>query len=457
MSGTPRTRAEIIEQVKASDHNKVKLAVADLDGVLRGKYINKAKFLSAAESGFGFCTVVFGWDCADVCYDNVEFTGWHTGYPDVEAHIDLSTFRTVPWDDNVPFFLADFHDGKGKALAVCPRQLLKTVVQRANDAGYSPSMGFEFEFFNFRETPQSLHEKGFRNLEPLTPGMFGYSLLRASANQEYFAALMDEMYKFGVPLEALHTETGPGVLEAAILYSKAVEAADRAILFKAAAKEIGGGLGIMPTFMAKISPDLPGCSGHLHQSIWTMDGKQNLFYDEQDPLQMGETFKHYLAGQMHCLPHILPFFAPTVNSFKRLVEGMWAPTTVTWGADNRTTAFRVLSGGTKSTRLETRVPGADINPYLAGAAAIASGMYGVANKLELTEERITGNGYAAKDAVTLPRNLLEATEKMMRSEVAREMFGNEFIDHFGNSRLWECREFQKSVSDWELQRYFETV
>ncbi len=457
MSGQAHDHQEIVEEVKASKHQKVKLAVVDIDGVLRGKYVNKAKFLSAAESGFGFCNVVFGWDCADVCYDNVEYTGWHSGYPDAEARVDLSTFRKVPWEDDIPFFLADFHDGKGNGLEVCPRQLLKSVEKKANEAGYFPSMGFEFEFFNFRETPQSLHEKGFRNLTPITPGMFGYSLLRASQNQEFFSALMDELLKFGVPLEGLHTETGPGVLEAAILYSSSVEAADRALLFKSSTKEVGGRLGIIPTFMAKISPELPGCSGHLHQSIWTSDRSRNLFYDESDPLKMGEVFKHYLAGQMHCLPEILPMVAPTVNSFKRLVEGMWAPTKVTWGADNRTTAFRVLPGSSKSTRLETRVIGSDVNPYLAGAAAIASGLYGIENKLELSDERVTGNGYAVEDAVSLPRTLLEATEKMMNSSIARSLFGDAFVEHFGNSRLWEWREFQKSVSDWELKRYFEII
>lgn len=457
MTGEPQDLARIVEEVKASKHQKVKLAIVDIDGVLRGKYINKTKFLSAMESGFGFCNVVFGWDCADVCYDNVDYTGWHSGYPDAEARIDLTTFRKVPWDDDVPFFLADFHDGKGNALEVCPRQLLKSVVDKAHGAGYSPSMGFEFEFFNFRETPQSLHEKGFQNLNPITPGMFGYSLLRASQNQEFFAALMDDLLRFDVPVEGLHTETGPGVLEAAILYSKPVEAADRAVLFKSSTKEVGGRFGIIPTFMAKISPDLPGCSGHLHQSLWTLDGSTNLFYDENDPHKMGEVFKHYLAGQMHCLPEILPMVAPTVNSFKRLVEGMWAPTKITWGTDNRTTAFRVLPGSAKSTRLETRVCGSDINPYLAGAAAIASGLYGIENKLELKQERITGNGYAVEDAVVLPRNLLEATEKMMSSEIARSLFGSAFVEHFGNSRLWEWREFQKSVSDWELKRYFEII
>ena len=338
------TPEQIVSEVKQSPAAKVKVAVADLDGVLRGKTIHRDKFLSAVESGFGFCNVVFGWDCNDAAYDNVAYTGWHTGYPDAQAHIDLNTFRKVPWDNDLPFFLADFVDGQGGPLDVCPRSTLKKAIAKASDMGFSPLFGMEFEWFNFRETPQSLRDKSFVKPEPLSPGMFGYSMLRAGLNQGFVNALFDDMRAFDVPVEGLHTETGPGVFEAAILYSDALEAADRGVLFKSAAKEIGYRFGVIASFMAKWHADLPGSGGHMHQSLLNAQGK-NAFYDAAGEHGMSTTFKHYLAGQMHCLPHLTALYAPTINSYKRLVEGAWAPTRVTWGTDNRTTALRVITGG----------------------------------------------------------------------------------------------------------------
>jgi glutamine synthetase len=207
--------------------------------------------------------------------------------------------------------------------------------------------------------------------------------------------------------------------------------------------------------MAKWSTQLPGCSGHLHQSLWDRNRGKNLFYDERAPHQMSTLFQHYLAGQMCLLPEILPFFAPNVNSYKRLVDGFWAPTKVTWGVDNRTTAFRVIPGSSKSTRLETRVPGSDINPYLAVAAALASGFYGIQKELRLETKPVQGSGYADPNAVRLPRTLQEATDRLSESRLARELFGETFVDHFVKTRRWEWKQFQDSVTNWELQRYFE--
>jgi glutamine synthetase len=446
----------VVNEIRKSDVTRVKLAASDIDGVLRGKYVHKDKFLSAAENGFGFCNVVFGWDSSDNLYDNCKYTGWQTGYPDVQTRVDLATHRRVPWDDNVSFFLCDFETGDGEPLAICPRQLLKRIIATAQSMGLNPIAGVEYEWFNFRETPASFAAKDFRDPQPLSPGMFGYSIVRASQNQPYFKALMDEMAKFGVPLEGLHTETGPGVFEAAILYSDALEAADRAVLFKTAAKEIGQRFSIMPSFMAKWNVTLPGCSGHLHQSLQDTKSGKNVFHDERDKHKMSETFKMYLAGQIHCAAEILPMWAPTVNSYKRLVDGYWAPTKPTWGLDNRTASFRVISGSPKSTRLETRVPGADINPYLALAAAIASGLYGIASKMKLKAAPVEGSGYLA-EIERFPRNLLTATEKMANSKIAKELFGTDFVEHFVNTRAWEWRQFQDAVTDWEFKRYFEII
>jgi glutamine synthetase len=430
---------------------------------LRGKYLHKEKFLAAARSGFGFCNVVLGWDSADVCYDNVRYTGWHTGYPDAPVMLDFGTFREVPWDDRVPFLLGDFWtDGTGKTpLPICPRNLLKRVVARCEAAGFVPATSLEYEWFNFRETAQSLHDKGYARPAPLTPGMFGYSIIRMNQNRPFVNALFDEMSAFGVPIEGLHTETGPGVFEAAILYSDAVEAADRAVLFKTGAKEIGHRFGILPTFMAKWNAELPGCSGHIHQSLWSkqvgMEVTKNLFADEKGEHGLSDVFRSYIAGQMQLLPDLLPLYAPTINSYKRLVEGAWAPTKVNWGLDNRTTALRVIAGSPKSTRLETRVNGSDSNPYLALAAALASGLYGIENKLRLEAGPIAASGYDDPRAPTLPRTLDEATTRLERSELARTLLGDDFVEHFVQSRRWEWRQFGKAVTSWEMARYFEII
>ncbi|MDX2046209.1 MAG: glutamine synthetase family protein [Chitinophagaceae bacterium] len=448
---------EILQYVKDHPSGKVKIAYSDIDGILRGKYISSEKFLSVAETGTTFCDVVFGWDAGDVVYDNVKYTGWHTGYPDALARIDLSTFRKIPWENGVPFFLGEIIDDKGNPAYVCPRQLLKKVIDDATKEGFTAYFSQEFEWFNFAETPQSANDKQFKNLIPLTPGMFGYSILRSSLENPYFNDLFDLLKKFNVPLEGLHTETGPGVYEAAIQYSGALEAADRAVLFKTAVKEIAYRHGVLATFMAKINENLPGCGGHVHQSLWDKASKKNLFYDEKAKNKVSALMQHYIAGQLYCLPHILPMYAPVINSYKRLVEGAWAPTTLTWGIDNRTVALRVLNNSSKSCRLETRVIGSDVNPYLAMAASLASGLYGIKHKLKLKQPAVTGNGYKEDSYGRLPATLEKATEAMKQSAVAKEIFGEKFTEHFVQTREWEWRQHLKAVTDWEHKRYFEII
>jgi glutamine synthetase len=441
--------------IRQSGTSKVKVACSDIDGILRGKYLHRDKFFGAAEGGFGFCDVVFGWDSGDQCYDNAQVTGWQHGFPDALARLDLGTMRHVPWDDKVPFFLGEFVNADGSPYAVCPRQVLKRVLRRAEQQGFQPMTGFEFEWFNFAETPQTWAAKKGVGPETLTPGMFGYSLLRMADNRGFFNALMDEMEAFGVPIEGLHTETGPGVYEAAITFSGALGQADRAILFKTGAKEIGKRFGVMPSFMAKWNAALPGCSGHIHQSL--SDGKKNLFFDAKSPRSMSPLFESYVAGQVACLMEFAPMFWPTINSYKRLVDGFWAPVKPTWGIDNRTASFRVIAGSAKATRLETRCPGADVNPYLAMAAVIAAGMHGVEKGLKLTAPPITGTNSGAEDVPRAPRSLIRATQNFKASDIARDWLGDTFVDHFAATREWEHRQWQDAVTDWELKRYFEII
>ena len=244
--------------------------------------------------------------------------------------------------------------------------------------------------------------------------------------------------------------------EATIIYDEIMEAADKAILFKSGVKEIAYRHNFVATFMAKWNTNLPGCGGHIHQSLWDKKRINNLFYDEKNKSGISEIMQQYIAGQLICLPEILPMYAPNINSYKRIGHGDWAPATATWGIDNRTAAIRAIPGSNKTSRIEMRVPGADTNPYLAMAASLASGLYGIKNKLKLTTPETKGNAYNNKNG-TLPGNLMDATRKMAKSEIAIELFGENFVSHFTKTRVWEYRQFENEVTDWELKRYFEII
>ena len=446
----PRTRLveHLREEFRKHNIRKVKLGGFDIDGVLRGKYVSLDKFWGVAESGLGFCDVIFGWDSGDQLYDNAAVTGWHSGYPDAHSSVDLTTFRRIPWEEGTAAFLLDFD------VPVSPRGLLQRIDAKARAMGFSVKCSSEYEFFIFKETPESLRAKGYANLTPLSPGMFGYSWLRASENAPLVHALQDGINAFDIELEAFHTETGPGVYEAAIKYDTLPRAADKAALFKTATKEICSRHGVMPCFMAKWNKELPGCSGHLHQSLWSLGGEP-AFPDARGPKGMSKVMQHFVAGQVALMPAFTALIAPTINSYKRMVRGAWSPTMATWGMDNRTTALRVIGGSPGATRVEYRFAAADINPYIAMAASVASGLYGIEKELPLPPET-QGNGYEAK-ADPLPSTLREATAKLSESKEARELLGETFVDHYVRTREWECRQFESAVTRWELERYFEII
>jgi len=432
----------------------VKVGGYDLDGILRGKYIALDKLWSALKEPMGFCDVIFGWDASDALYDNSRVTGWHTGYPDTHARIDPSTFRVLPWEPDTAALLVDFVRDDGSAHVACPRGLLRHVVARARSLGYEPFVGAEFEFFVFKESPETLHAKGFRGLDPLSPGMFGYSWVRSGQNADLCHAILDDMGRFGIPIEGLHTETGPGVYEVAIKYDEALRAADSAALFKTAMKQVAHRLGYSVTFMAKWNHDLPGSSGHLHQSLWK-DGK-NAFHDGSAKDGLSATARHYLGGQLALMPELTALLSPTINSYKRYVPGVWAPLNASWGVENRTCAIRAIPGGAKATRLEYRQTAADINPYVAMAATIAAGLWGIEHATE-PPPPVDGDASGRGDLAPLPRTLREATDRLARSELARALLGEPFVDHYVRTRDWECRQYERVVTEWELRRYFEAI
>jgi glutamine synthetase len=432
----------------------VKIGVFDTDGIMRGKYLNREKFLSGLDKNIGFCDVILGWDSNDQLYDNTKFTGWHTAYPDATVRLIPETQRDIPFEPKTALYLGEF---TGRAEAVCPRGTLRRVLERAAGMGYKVSAAAEFEFFLFDETPQSIREKGYRQLKTMTPGNFGYSVLRSSAHSALYHDLLDLSETMRFPIEGLHTETGPGVLEAALAYCDALEMADRAALFKTFTKVLAQRHGLMATFMAKWSNAVPGQSGHLHISLRKTNG-DTVFHDASKPHDMSDEMRWFIGGQQVLMPEWLAMVAGTVNSYSRLIPGYWAPTSATWGIENRTTALRVIRGGPSSQRVEYRIAAADINPYIALAAAIGSGLWGIENRIE-PDAPIEGNSYDREHAPArrLPATLYEAAERLAASKSARAVFGDEFVEHYAATRQWEEREFRKAITDWELSRYFEII
>ena len=430
------------------------LGLTDIDGVLRGKFVSAEKLASLFAKGGGFCDCVFGWDMDDQLYDTGAVTGWHSGFPDARYRLLAATQRALA-GDATPYFIGEFASADGGDHPVCPRSLLRRVLDRGARSGLSAQAGFEYEFFVFREDADSVREKGYRGMQPITPGNFGYSVLRAAAHAAMFSGLMDYCAGFRMPLEGLHCETGPGVWEAALAVADGLEAADRATLFKTFSKAFFQQRELMATFMAKWSMDYPGQSGHYHFSMLDSDGR-NTFAGPDVP----DLARWALGGLVHFVPEFLCLLAPTVNSYTRLVKGAWAPTASTWGVDNRTAAFRFIAGDEKSQHIECRVGGADGNPYLVAAATIGAALLGIERRIE-PPQPIAGNAYEAEAGVApewrFAPTLRDAAARLAASTAARELFGEVFVEHFVTTRLWESREAERHVNDWQLGRYFEIV
>lgn len=450
-----KTAGDLKTLVEQRGMAHVKVGVFDADGILRGKYMSREKFLSSLDKGFGFCDVVLGWDSNDQLYEDpgVKLTGWHTGYPDAKVRLLPETARELPLEDNMIFVLGEFSDD---AEGVCPRGVLRRVIERAKAMGFETMAGFEYEFFVFNETPHSIREKDYRDLVPMGPGFFGYSMIRATTGSDFYRGLLDMCGTMDFPLEGLHEETGPGVLEAAIEVADGLAAADRAALFKTFAKIFAQKRDMLATFMAKWSLDWPGQSGHIHMSL-QKNGK-SAFFEPKAEFSMSQTMRHFVGGQQALMPELLAMVASTVNSYTRLIPGFWAPTDATWASDNRTCSLRVIEGSEKSHRVEYRVAPADANPYLAMAAALGSGLWGIENKIEPTAP-VEGNAYDQKfpARLKLPATLWDAAQRLRKSKAASELFGADFVDHYATTREWEEREFRKYITDWELKRYLEII
>ena len=448
--------AQVDQLISERGIEVVKVGGPDMDGVFRGKRILSSYFLEGCRgSGFPQCDVIFGWDIQEAQIDGLSVGSAETGFADIIMQPDLSTFRPVPWEAGAATVICDYAHDDGRPVAVSPRHVLRRVIERALDAGYRPRMAVELEMRLFREDQESLRAKGYHGLQPLSPGTNCYSIHHATLDEDVVGNIRKQMVEFGVPVEGYNREHGEGMYEVNLHYADALAAADDALLYKSGVKEILAQNGVVPTFMAKYDDQIDGCSGHVHQSLWSPDGERNLFSDESAPHHISPAMQSYAAGVLATLPEFMLMYAPNVNSYKRFVAGSWAPTTLTWGFDNRTTALRFIGGSPNATRIEHRVPGADVNAYLGFAAALAGGLHGLEQGLECPPP-VAGNAYEA-EAPALPRSLPEAVERFAASTVAREYFGDEFVEQYTSMRRWEVEAFREAVTDWERRRYFEQV
>lgn len=429
-------------------------AITDMQGRLMGKRIPAGFFLEhVSEEGMHFCNYLLGTEMDMTTPDGFRLMNWEQGYGDWEARPDFRTLRVIPWLEKTALILADAFFTGGNPVPVSPRQMLRRQLEKAAAQGFKVMAAAELEFYLVKDDYETAHHKHFHDLEPYGWYVEDYHLLQAGKGEPVFHRLRNLMTEAGVPIESTKGEAGIGQHEINVVYSEVLEAADRAVLLKHGTKEIARQNGYSATFMAKPDHKWTGSSGHLHLSLWDDRGGQNLFVDENAQGQMSETMRWFLGGMMSLAAELSVFFAPNINSYKRYAVASWAPINITWGLDNRTCGFRIV-GHSSSLRIENRLPGADINAYLAFAAAVGAGLYGIEHRIEPGPE-FKGNAYMAKDIPKMPRSLKNAMARLEQSRAARSIFGDEVVEHYLNAAKVEQEIFDSVVTCWERERYYE--
>ncbi len=459
----------LTEVKRLIDEDKVeyiKVGTPDIEGIYRGKRVAARFFLDSLADGFAQSDVLFGWDIAENVLPDLKMSNWESGFGDIVMRPDLTTFALVPWEEKVASCVCNVWTEHGDPITVSPRYILNTMVERARSMGFEPMAASELECRYFRENQVSLREKDFgSHLTPLNPGTNCYAISQATADDHLLGGIARMMCDYGIEIEGYNREHGPGMYEMNLRYSGLTTAADRTMLFKNGVKEICHQMGFAVTFMAKWNDQEDGSSGHSHMSLWDRNLEHNVFWDEHAGGHMSVTMQQFLAGVLATMPEFMPLYAPMINSYKRYIEGTWAPLNTSWGMDNRTCSVRVINSGQRAIRIENRVPGADANFYLVFAAMLAGGLYGIENKLELLTQ-LNGNAYDTATVAKamesgyirpLSRNLTVATDLLECSKVAREYLGNDFVEHFVATRRWEVKEYEKAVTNWERRRYFELI
>lgn len=434
----------------------IHVGITDHTGQVRGKYVSKAKFVSALDHGMAMTRNFAAVDFKDVIYPVEGLTVNGDGFGDGLARIVPESCREIPWepDGRNLFFLIE-HCDKGADFDA--RVLCGRVMRKAESMGFRPYLSCELEFRLFDETPKTLKDKSFLGLELATPDSNYLGVTQQAAWSEFFSDLTRDMEHIGIPIEAAHWELGPGFIELVLRYQEGMRAADNAVIYKTFAKAFALRRNKLISFMARYTETGDGSSCHIHSSLRSLDGKP-VFHDPARDNSISDTMRHFIGGMQQKLPELMLMMAPNINSYKRYVPGIFAPVATTWGIDNRTTGMRAVIGAPESQRVENRIPGADANPYLAIACTLGAGLWGIENRVEPTAET-KGSLYDAMttipDALKFPATFADAISRFRQSSLAQELFGAEFVRIFSASRAEQELNFRRTVTDWELRQFLE--
>lgn len=443
--------------VSDGEIDTVLVVFPDMQGRFMGKRVMGEFFLKDILSGEGMhaCNYLLTVDVDMEPLPGYRFANWDKGYGDFACVPDLDTLRVVPWLDRTALVVCDLLTEEGEVIEVAPRQILKRQIERAKERGITFMLGSELEFYLFKDSFEEAHRKGFKDLIPHSDYIEDYHILQTTKDEYLIRQIRNGMQAAAVPVEFSKGEWGRGQHEINLVYADALEMADRHTIYKNGVKEIAALNDRAVTFMAKFSMEEAGSSFHLHSSLWDEEGGRSLDWDENDAEHMSETFRHYLGGLIATGRELSWMFAPYVNSFKRYQPQSWAPTALVWGRDNRTCGFRIVGHG-QSFRVESRIPGADANPYLAFAATIAAGLHGIEHRIE-PPPAYEANAYEAEDVARVPWNIVEAIDELQTSEVAKKAFGDEVHHHLVNTAKQEWASSYQTITDWELRRNFERI
>ena len=457
MAPSPLERSALEEMIRSGEIDTVLVVFPDLQGRLMGKRVTGHYFLDhVIEGSVEACNYLLTVDVDMNVLPGYEYATWEKGYGDFSCRPDLATLRRIPWLEATALVMCDLFDEEtGEPVEVAPRTILRRQLERAAEMGFTIMCGTELEFILFRESYEEAAAAGYRGLTPQNDYILDYHILQTTKDEYLIRQIRNGMDGAGVPVEFSKGEAEHGQHEINLYYAEALEMADRHTIYKNGVKEIAALNGQAITFMAKYAFDKVGSSCHIHSSVWDAAGEKSLMWDEDGPHHMSEVFRGWLGGQMAATRELAWCYAPFVNSYKRYQPDSWAPTAVGWGKDNRTLGLRVVSHG-QGYRVESRIPGADANPYLALAAKVAAGLHGIRNGLE-PGEPYAGNGYEAEDLLRVPHTLVDAIGLLEGSTVAREAFGEDVHKHLVNTAVQEWNEFNKTVSDWEVRRGFERL
>lgn len=454
MTDAPLTLDALELAADAGEIDTVIVAQVDMQGRLLGKRFHVRHFLDSAQHETHSCNYLLTADMEMEPVAGYKSASWAQGYGDYMMKPDLATLRPLPWQKGAALVLCDIMDHHGKAdIAVSPRAMLRRQIARLEEQGLTAMMASELEFYLFGQSYADAHAGDYRALQPVSHYNQDYHLFQTTKEENVMRALRNGLYGAGIPVECSKGEAWAGQEEINVRYAGALEAADNHVIIKQAVKEIAWAEGQSVTFMAKYADAPAGSSCHVHQSLWSLDGAPR-FFDEKSTSGMSQMMRHYIAGLLKYAPDLSVFLAPNINSYKRYVAGTFAPTRAVWSRDNRTAGFRLVGEGGRAIRIENRIGGADLNPYLAFAAQLAAGMAGIDEELAL-EEEFTGDAYVARNARQIPRTLRDAAAALKASAMLRAAMGDDVVDHYVHAAEWEVAEHDRHVTDWEVFRGFE--